>query len=127
MTTVNVDGLSAAIAKEMQEYSEDFEKTLKSGIEEIAEETVQELKNDPNVPKKTGYYKKSFYTKKVASGHGYYRQVVANKDYQLTHLLEFGHAKVNGGRTRAFPHFAPAEKRIEKKMDELIERAAHGG
>ena len=39
------------------------------------------------------------------------------KHYQLTHLLEKGHALRDGGRSAAFPHIAPVEQKCE---DELI-------
>ena len=53
--------------------------------------------------------------------------VVHSKRYQLTHLLEFGHAKRGGGRTRAFPHIAPAEQAGIEQLTRDIERDLQKG
>jgi hypothetical protein len=52
------------------------------------------------------------------------QMVVHSKDrYQLTHLLEKGHAKRGGGRVAARPHIAPAEQEGVELLQSLIEKA----
>ena len=44
------------------------------------------------------------------------------KQYQLTHLLEFGHAKRNGGRVPAEEHIKAVEEKAQKEFEEAIKR-----
>ena len=42
------------------------------------------------------------------------------------HLLEYGHAKRNGGRVEGKAHIAPAEQHGIRQLQEEIERALRG-
>ena len=78
--------------------------------EEVAEDTVSNLKQTS--PKKTGKYAKSWKVTKKGT-----KYIVHAKPpyHRLTHLLERGHAKVNGGRVPGKVHIAPAEEKAPKK------------
>lgn len=52
--------------------------------------------------------------------------VCSPKKYQLAHLLEKGHAKRGGGRTKAQLHIAPAEDNAVKQLESNIKRSQGG-
>ena len=88
---------------------------LETDSMKVAKETVQRLKNTS--PRKYGDYAKGWKVSKKEKAD----LVVHNAtDYQLTHLLENGHAIVNKkgeyGRTHPIKHIEPAE---EWAVDEL--------
>lgn len=116
---VSVDNLAEEIVKQMMAYSDEVDELMQQEIDKVAKEAVDSLKANPNIPKRTGKYKKSFAIKKLAQGSGYKRVAVFNKVHQLTHLLEFGHALKNGGRARAYPHWQDAQKLAEELPERI--------
>ena len=108
MKTVSVDEMGNAIAKEFEQYADLTADEVKKIVEEVADEVKEKIQKE--APVDTGAYRKSWtvtQTKKSALGAEY---TVHSKDrYRLTHLLEFGHAKRGGGRTKAMPHITKGE------------------
>ena len=125
---IKVEELAEAIMEFSGEIAEEAGENLNAELKKIAKETADSLKNDSNIPQRTKdeeSYKRLFYVKKTELGY-----VVANKKYQLTHLLENGHDIVrNGetvGRARAFPHWDRAQKKVDSAVN-LIRGKLTGG
>lgn len=126
MVKVKVDNLTDAIMKELSAYRKDVTDGLKQEIKEAAKECLAEIKR--NSPRDTGSYRKGWRRKTVYEGWDDIRIDVYNKtDYQLTHLLEYGHAKVNGGRVDGKPHIGPAQQNTEKKLERKVRVLVKGG
>lgn len=116
---IKIDDMTDVIMKELNQYSDELNEEIKADTLKVAKETVKQLKETS--PKKTGAYAKSWSQKESVKGTHVSKRVVYNKDhYQLTHLLENGHAKVNGGRVQAYPHIRPAEEIAVKNLEEEI-------
>ncbi|MFT9267005.1 HK97 gp10 family phage protein [Oenococcus sp.] len=109
---IKVDGLADTIVGALQEYTSEVEEKLQVAELETAKEGVSELKNGGGYKERTGSYTKGWSQKKQGRGRVIYNRT----DYQLTHLLEFGHATRNGGRTRAFPHIKPVDDHVAELL-----------
>ncbi|KAB2500782.1 HK97 gp10 family phage protein [Bacillus cereus] len=113
----SIDSLANDIARELQRYGKEVEEKLEVEKEAVADNLVNDLKE--NSPKNTGKYAKGWRKKKEGNAF-----IVHNAlKPQLTHLLEKGHAKVNGGRVPAKVHIAPAEENAVNEFSERVERA----
>lgn len=120
-----VDGLAEAIIKELSEYSQEVTDNLKANSKEVAKECSEELKETS--PKRYKKYCKSWKAKVAYEDKSDIRIIVHNKKhYQLTHLLEYGHAKTNGGRVEGIPHIAPAEKHAAEKLMKKVKIIVKG-
>lgn len=115
-----INDLSKEITQALREYTTEVEEGLEEAKVEVAKETVKRLKQKS--PKKTGDYRKGWARKKVGTA-----QVVHNRtDYQLTHLLEYGHAKRGGGRVAGIPHISPAEEWANDEYLKRVEKVIRG-
>ena len=120
---MKVSELSKAIADELTLLQE----TSTQAVKQAAKETATDVRDDIRSRASSqiggkGRYAKSWRTKvtdETMSSITY--TVHAGPDgYRLAHLLEFGHAKRGGGRTKAITHIKPAEDRGIIEFEEKI-------
>lgn len=117
---VKVDDLSNVILEYLENFKDVTEEAAEKGLSETATTALQQLRNaHPSGSGEYGSwdeYNKSWKVLKLKRDK---KAVIHNeKHYRLTHLLEKGHATVDGGRTRAFQHIAPV---ADKCDDELLQ------
>lgn len=114
--------LAKAVMDGLKEYAGAVASDLKDAAEQTADDCVKELRQTS--PALTGDYRKGWKKKKSYESSTEVRYTVHNQtDYQLTHLLEKGHAKRNGGRVAAQPHIGPAEQNAIEEMERLAKEA----
>lgn len=121
----SIDGLAQEIMDGLTEYADLATTDMKSAVKKAGTTVKKKIKT--NAPKKTGAYAKSWSVKTTKETSNSLKVTVYSpKKYQLAHLLEFGHAKRGGGRTKAQPHIAPAEESAIKQLESDIQRALEG-
>lgn len=125
---VKPEDFVGAIISSIAEYTRDVREEIDNITEEVAKETKNVVKEkEGSFKDRRPKYRKSLSVKIEKQTLGNKKATIYAKapHYRLTHLLEHGHATVNGGRTRAFPHWKPAEdyaiKEYEKRIADAIE------
>ena len=118
---VSVDRMAEAVMEGLLEYAELAADVMKDCVKKAGNTVKKETQ--AGAPVRTGKYKKSWAVKRQRETSNVLEVVVHSRDrYQLTHLLEKGHAKRGGGRVKAVPHIAPAEEKGIRELEEGIKR-----
>ena len=116
---VKIDDLSSVIAEALAECREEIVEGLKESIHDAGNIAVRSLKQTS--PKDTGDYAKGWRKRTAYESDSDLRIQVHNAtDWQLTHLLENGHANVDGGFTEARLHIGPALDLAEAVLDKNV-------
>ena len=122
---IDIKDLSSEITKQLNRYSEIVKEDIEELEDKVTKNALRDIQNNIGAEGivMTGDYMRGW--RRIKTPYGY---VIYNEtDYQLTHLLEHGHALVNGGRSRAFPHIRPAEqiaiKMFEKGIEKLVKKS----
>lgn len=122
---INISQLGKVVGDLLEEYEDLVEDDVEKVVKKVGKETVKELRETS--PRKTGDYAKGWKAKVTGkSSHGMQVTIHNETDYQLTHLLEKGHAKRGGGRVRSIPHIAPAQEKADAMLEEEIEKKLKG-
>ena len=133
---IRPEQLADTIKKELDDLAEDTTDTVKKAVQAAANTAVKDLK--ATSPKRTGKYAKSWTQKKVKDNSSGKEIIVKDnssgkeiivhaRKYQLTHLLENGHAKRGGGRVAARVHIKPVEEKVSEQLENDIKRKISNG
>lgn len=116
---ISIDDLADTLAEELAGYSQEVTDDLKREVKQVAKEMVAELK--ATSPFDSGDYASGWTSTTESEGRNTVQVRVYNrKKPTLTHLLENGHAKVNGGRVEGKAHIGPAEQAAEKRLENKV-------
>lgn len=123
--TIKAEDLQKEIMDYLQNYAEDIQEDVEEATDIVTKKAKEELiQTSPKsgIARDTKYYK-GWSTKIQKKEKLKYHKVIWNKtNYQLTHLLEFGHVTRNGGRTKAIPHIRPVEEKYKVEFVDLLEK-----
>ena len=126
----SVDSLSEEIERMLQDFNVQAIEAVNNSIEETAEEAAEMLRKGGPYRERTGEYTRDWTAgqrekrKSVVEINGY--TVYNKKNYQLTHLLEYGHQSRNGGRAKAFSHITPVNEQVGQMVANKLERKLRG-
>jgi len=118
--SIDIGSVAAEINRTLANYAHGVGEEIDMVAEKVAKKGAQRLKSLSPIGARN-HYAKGWRAKKVGN-----RWVVHNTEYQLTHLLEKGHAKVGGGRVPAKVHIAPVEEDMIDEFIRGVEEAIRG-
>lgn len=114
---IPLNELEVEILKELKAYSDEVAEGIKKAVNDVAKETVRTLKTTSPRSLRGGKYARGWTFKVEFESPEDIRVRISNRTKpQLTHLLENGHAKVNGDRVDGKPHIRPAEQAAADKL-----------
>lgn len=112
--------LSVTVSQILEDYGAEVGEILDEAIIDTAEDAVHKLRAvqrfapDGNP---TGAYSASWTMEPMRVSRYQISYLIYNENhYRLAHLLEYGHAKANGGRVSAYPHIAKINTEINVEL-----------
>lgn len=123
---VSANDFSGTVTTLIKDWSIEVVEQTKEAVVEVATEARNDLKVEGAFQNRSGKYRKGWRVTFNEMRYGI-EATVHNKVYQLTHLLESGHAKFLWGRAtgeevQAFPHIANVNDEAQRKLEEEIKR-----
>lgn len=123
---VSVNDFSGEISKIYKSWSVEVLEETNETVKDVANEARDQLKVEGDFKNKSGKYRKGWRVAFTEMRYGL-EATVHNKVYQLTHLLESGHAKWLFGRdtgetVQAFPHIEKVNEEAQRKLEEELAR-----
>ena len=128
-TKVSIDGLSAAIAKELETYDRSVNEGIRKAVDRSMRQLVQETKGTAPVGHRHKHYRDSITSKVTNASLRAYEKTwyVKGPDYRLSHLLNNGHMLRNGDRYPGTGFITKAAVSVLHDFEETIKEVCANG
>lgn len=130
---VKIVNLSSEVQHALDQYVDDIADGTDEAADKAAKQCLKEIKEGAKTFKnhnKKKPYNKMWKKKQTTKARGKSGYTIYCDPPGLPHLLEHGHAKVNGGRVEGKPHIAPAAEKavqdFQSAVKGVIEHATGG-
>lgn len=126
--SIKPEQLAAEIERDLSLYSESVLHAAEDAAADAAKKLVRLTRATAPVGRR-GKYKTKISQMEISHGRFSRGRVwyVRAPDYRLTHLLVKGHAKKNGGRTKANPFLQNALAEVLPEYEKKVEEAIKNG
>lgn len=132
---VSVNNLGKEIIKQLERYTYEVEVKVAQAVVDVGKESAKELRSFKKGKTDWTEYPKGWTVKNVKRKGKQIAEVHNKTNYQLTHLLEHGHAVKNGtGRIGAdkktkvdpYVHIKPVDTKAVEELERRIKEAIDG-
>lgn len=129
---IRMTELDKTLNQILKEYADEVTQDTKEVVDLVTEEALKVTKKHAPVDKRNtsrkGKYKRSLKRKTLYESLTEKRNVIyaSGDEYRLTHLLEKGHANINGKRTKGQPHFYYGDNLVKEDLLKEIEKKIGG-
>lgn len=117
-----VNDLDKVVMEELDNFAGMLPGTIEEAQKTVAKTVVKQLKHD-SPQRGKNKYAKGWRSTTTRTRTGAETVIYNGAQPGLVHLLEYGHPKVNGGRTREFVHVQPAEDKAVELYTQTLERS----
>lgn len=105
----------------LDEYGDQISENVKEAVHKTALLGVRALKSETREVINGKVYYRGWRTFSKTSEMTQHETIYNAKQPQLTHLLEYGHAKRGGGRTEPRPHISKVDDLLKKTLQTELE------
>ena len=121
-TKITIDNLDSTVKKILEEYEGEVDSNMAQITKRVGDAGVKALKNESKSTFDGNKYWKGW--KATTEQKRLYTKVIIHnaKLPGLPHLLEFGHAKVGGGRVKGRVHISKVESELIRDYESEVLR-----